>query len=116
MSFQFRLILFLAIAAVCLLSIPFPHFLLWLIGIYPAPTGTPPTYQLWSGFVPAAAIVGVIWPFVNCHVEGCPRYGKYSVEGFKVCHLHHPSDEVGGRGVTPEHILHLHRKHRGMLG
>lgn len=110
MSFKFRLTLFLVIAALCLVSIPFPHLVLWLLGIWPTPTGTPLTYQLWSGFIPAVAIIGVIWPFVNCHVEGCPRYGKYKVEGFKVCHVHHPDDNVGHRGVSHEHLLHLHHR------
>lgn len=109
MSFEFRLYLFLLIAAACLLSIPFPHLIPWLIGIYPTPAGTPPTYQLWSGFTPALALVGVIWPFVNCHVEGCPRYGRYMCAGFKVCYVHHPDDNVRGRGVSHEHILRLHR-------
>lgn|SRR5512146_1347024 len=92
------------------LAVSFPHAVPWLLGVYPAPAGTPWTYQLWSGFIPAAAIVGVIWPFVNCHVEGCPRYGKYRVEGFKVCHIHHPSDEVRKSGVSHAHIVKLHRR------
>lgn len=110
MSFRTRLALFLVVLAAVAVSIPFPHLIPWLMGIYPAPAGTPFTYQLWSGFIPAAAIVGVIWPFVNCTVNGCMRYGRYHVSGFRVCHAHHPDDNITRDGVSHEHVIRLHKK------
>lgn len=109
-----RKYLWLAVAVVIFIAVAciFPHAVGFVMGIYPTPAGTPFTYQLWSGVVPAVAIVGVIWPFVNCHVEGCPRYGRYRVEGFKVCHIHHPSDAVGKKGITAENVRKLHRYSR----
>lgn len=87
------------------------HGLLWFIGVSPVPDGTSPMYQLWSGFVPALAIlslVGGLWSHykrINCHVHGCWRIGRYDVEGFKVCHAHHPDEQVKRGGVEWRHLL-----------
>lgn len=97
----------LAVVGVVLVAVLFPHAIPWLLGVYPTPPGTPWTYQLWSGFMPALAIVGVVWPFVNCHVQGCMRYGRYHVREFRVCHRHHPDDRVGPGGIRAEHVAPL---------
>lgn len=62
-------------------------------------------YQLWSGFIPALAVVSLVgglwshYKHVNCHVHRCWRVGRYIVRGYKVCHRHHPDDGVTRRGV-----------------
>jgi hypothetical protein len=65
------------------------------IGIWPVPQGTPWTYQLESGFVPALTVVSLVtllggaWHHVNCHQSGCARIGKHKVDGTPWCSLHH---------------------------
>ena len=65
------------------------------IGVYPAPSGTPWTYQLLSGFVPAltaltlVSVVAGLWHHVNCHEPGCPRIGRHKVDGTPWCNIHH---------------------------
>jgi hypothetical protein len=98
------------VAAVVLVAVFFPHTLLWALGLYPTPTGTPWTYQLWSGFMPALAVIAAVWPFVNCHVDGCPRYGKYHAGDFRVCRAHHPDEDVRENGVTHRHIISKHKE------
>lgn len=112
MSFKFRLGIFLAVCLFAALSVPFPHLVLWLLGAYPVPAGTPPTYQLLSGFIPAAAVIGVIWPFLNCTVSTCMRYGRYHVDGLRVCYEHHPDENITRSGVSHEHILRVHHRNK----
>jgi hypothetical protein len=64
------------------------------MGTWPVPPGTPWTYQLESGFVPAltvltllSAVVGA-WRHVNCHQPGCWRSGRHRVNGTPWCDRH----------------------------
>lgn len=85
------------------------HGLLWFLGVYPVPSGTSAMYQLWSGFIPALAImslVGGLWSHfkhINCHVHGCWRVGRYHVASYLVCRRHHPDAPPPGP-VTQETI------------
>jgi hypothetical protein len=84
------------------------------IGVHPYPGGTPWTYQLWSGFIPALAIVTIFGGLashlrsMNCHVDGCWRIGRYPLAGgqFKVCRKHSPHPAK----LTHAHILREHAK------
>lgn len=51
----------------------------------------------------------------NCHVNGCPRIGRYPVAGghFKVCRVHHPDEAVRDGNVSRHHILQAHLRHLG---
>jgi hypothetical protein len=102
-------------ACFILLVVSYPHAAGFVLGIYPYPAGTPITYQLWSGFIPALAIVSVVFPFVNCHVESCMRIGRYPAAGgeYKVCRRHHPDHQVRHGSVTLEHILKRHAEFHG---
>jgi hypothetical protein len=96
----------------------------WLYGLgvhpYPASSSTPWTYQLWSGFIPALTVTGLLasaiglYRHANCHVTRCFRLARYPVAGgqFKVCAKHHPDEQVRAGKVSHEHILRLHREHR----
>lgn len=87
------------------------HGLLWFLGVYPVPSGTSAMYQLWSGFVPALAVLslaGGVWSHykhINCQVRGCPRIGRYFAAGYRVCHRHHPDPQVGRGGVPRETVI-----------
>ena len=65
------------------------------LGIWPVPSGTPWSYQLESGFVPAltvvslATLIGGAWHHLNCHEAGCWRPGKHKVDGTPWCNRHH---------------------------
>lgn len=68
-------------------------------GTWPYPAGTPWTYQLLSGFLPALVIIqltGMLgtWYYHNtCHEKpSCLRWGRYEVAGGigKKCREHHP--------------------------
>jgi hypothetical protein len=65
------------------------------IGVYPAPNGTPWTYQLLSGFLPAltaltlVSVVSGAWHKYNCHHTGCLRIGRHTIAGTPWCNLHH---------------------------
>lgn len=106
-----RWLMLTLVAVIVLLLVLTPHALLWFVGVYPYPAGTAPLYQLWSGFIPSIAIVSVVWPFVNCHVESCPRYGRYHVGDFRVCRKHHVDEAVREKRVTHQHIIDHHQKH-----
>jgi hypothetical protein len=81
---------------------------------YPAPS-TPWTYQLWSGFIPALAIVSIFggitthFRMLNCHVHGCWRLGRFELAGgqFKVCAKHSPHPSK----LTAEYVQAKHREH-----
>lgn len=73
-------------------------------------------YDFFSGsgpvFVTLIGYTGIIITFirhVNCHVDGCPRLGRYPLAGgkFKVCTRHSPHPD----NLSHEHILAMHRKH-----
>lgn len=73
---------------------------------YAAVSGVLPILVATLGF--SGAIISV-WRHVNCHVEGCPRVGRYAVEGtpYKVCKPHHP---VVPDAVTAEHVADAHAR------
>jgi hypothetical protein len=108
--------LMLAVVIYCALH---PEQLAFAIGIRPAPAGTPYTYQLWSGFVPAMAIGSVFTGLIgalrhkNCHVTRCWRMGRFPLADghYKVCHVHHHDENVKGKKVTAEYLHSLHRAH-----
>lgn len=68
--------------------------LLFGIGVHPYPAGTPWTYQLWSGFIPALTVLsllgslGAAYHLHNCHADRCWRIGKHRVEGTPWCTRH----------------------------
>jgi hypothetical protein len=84
------------------------HWLAWrfAMGIWPVPSGTPWTYQLESGFVPAltvASLLGAIlgsWHLHNCHHGGCWRIGKHRIHGTPWCSRH----EAQGRSYVSEEV------------
>jgi hypothetical protein len=89
------------------------------LGIWPVPNGTPWTYQLESGFVPALTVISLLsliggaWRHINCHTDGCARIGRFPVAGgmFKVCRRHH-RDITGHHGkLTLETLQVAHRLH-----
>jgi hypothetical protein len=65
------------------------------IGTWPVPPGTPWTYQLESGFVPALTVLSLLgtvaglWHSVNCHKRRCWRIGRHKVDGTPWCDHHH---------------------------
>jgi hypothetical protein len=65
------------------------------LGIWPVPQGTPWSYQLLSGFIPALTAVSLVtlvsgaYHHVNCHEGGCWRIGKHKVSGTPWCNRHH---------------------------
>jgi hypothetical protein len=93
-----------------------PWGLLYSVGVhpYPASSSTPWTYQLWSGFIPALAIVSIFGGLashlrsMNCHVTGCWRIGKYPLADgqFKVCRKHSPHPDK----LTHAYILGEHAR------
>lgn len=120
------LLIFLAVLAAVTWSLA-AHPWGWAFGLgvhpYPESSSTPWTYQLYSGFLPALTVVSLVtllagaWRHLNCHVDGCPRIGRYPVAGgrFKVCRAHHPDEEVRSRSVSHLHILTAHRAHLDRL-
>lgn len=84
------------------------HGLLWFLGVYPVPSGTSAMYQLWSGFIPALAIVSLLggawahFKHINCHVHHCLRLGRYHVGNSLLCRRHHPDPPP--RHLTPQAV------------
>lgn len=82
------------------------HWLAWRFGMgdWPVPTGTPWTYQLWSGMIPGltvATLFGAVigsWHLHNCHHSGCWRIGKHRINGTPWCSRH----EEEGRAYRSE--------------
>lgn len=74
----------------------FTHWLAWRFaaGDWPVPQGTPWTYQLESGFIPALTVVGLYtlivgaWHHLNCHEDRCWSIGKHKVDGTPYCTAH----------------------------
>jgi len=72
------------------------HWLAWRFGMgdWPVPQGTPWTYQLESGFVPALTVLSLLTAIIgtyhlhNCHEDGCWRIGKHKVNGTPWCSRH----------------------------
>lgn len=57
-----------------------------------------------------------LWSHLNCHVDGCPRIGKFPLAGgqYKVCRQHlpegHPAHPAKGE-LTAELIHRHHHEH-----
>ena len=72
------------------------HPLAWRFatGTWPVPSGTPWTYQLESGFVPALTVLTLLGSVLslyhlhNCHKDGCWRIGKHKINGTPWCSRH----------------------------
>lgn len=87
----------LALAGVIVWSIA-AHPWGWLYGFgvhpYPESSSTPWTYQLWSGFLPALTVLGLLGSVAaayhvhNCHQDGCWRIGKHKINGTPWCSRH----------------------------
>ena len=112
---KLRAPVFSSLFLVCVILVIWrPWSAAFAIGTHPYPAGTPWTYQLWSGFIPALAIVSIFGGLashlrsMNCHVTGCWRIGRYPLAGgqFKVCHKHSPHPAR----ITHAHILREHEK------
>jgi hypothetical protein len=92
------------------------------VGVWPVPNGTPWTYQLESGFVPALTVVGLstllggAWRHLNCHTDRCVRMGRFPVAGgaFKVCRKHH-QEITGHSRLTLDVLRAAHRLHLDAL-
>src|SRR5215469_10583179 len=91
-------------------AIAHPWAWLYAIGLhpYPASSGTPWTYQLWSGFMPALTVltllgsVATLYHLHKCHHDGCWRLGKHRISGTPWCTRH--MDSAAPR-VTVEQLL-----------
>lgn len=107
----------LALLVLVLVSVFYPHFVPWIMGVWPTPAGTSPFYQFWSGFyiVLLSAITSSLLRKQNCHVKWCWRLGRFPVADgrYTVCRHHHPDEAVRQKHVTFEHILEVHRQHTG---
>ena len=64
-------------------------------GVHPYPDGTPWTYQLESGFLPALTVLSLLgalsslYHVKNCHWPGCWRLGRHAVNGSPWCNRHY---------------------------
>jgi len=83
----------------------------WILHVTGVDNVSGPWYGFWSGFgsdLGEIAIVGgliSIYRRHNCHVKGCWRIGKYSVEGtgYVVCRHHHPDEAPTHHEVLAAH-------------
>jgi hypothetical protein len=84
-------------AALTWLGLDHPYGLRFSMGLWPVPPGTPWTYQLESGFVPALTVltllsaVASLYHVHNCANETCWRLGKHRVNGSPYCNRHKDS-------------------------
>jgi hypothetical protein len=84
-------------AALTWLGLYHPYGLRFAMGMWPVPPGTPWTYQLESGFVPALTVLTLLsavtslYHLHNCHVETCWRLGKHRINGSPYCNVHKDS-------------------------
>ena len=95
----------LAVAAAGIWSMV-THPLGWRFGLgdWPVPQGTPWTYQLESGFIPALTVLSLLgaisgmYHLHNCHQDTCWRLGKHKINGTPWCsrhqHLARPQESV----------------------
>lgn len=95
-------------AVITWLCLDHPLGLRFAMGIWPVPPGTPWTYQLESGFLPALTVltllsaVGTLYHLRNCHHEGCLRLGRHHIKGTPWCDVH---QEEGRLTETTEDVL-----------
>jgi hypothetical protein len=82
------------------------------IGLWPVPPGTPWSYQLWSGFLPALTVLSLFGAGIgayhlhNCHFETCWRLGKHRIGGTPWCSRHmHLGKQVRSVEELLEQIL-----------
>jgi hypothetical protein len=105
--------LFAALAALWAVTLTWlglyhPYGLRFSMGAWPVPAGTPWTYQLLSGFIPALtaftllSAVTALYHVHNCHHEGCWRLGKHKVKGTPWCTLH---EDEGRAQETTDDLL-----------
>lgn len=86
------------VATILVLVVLHPLAGAFAIGVYPAPAGTPWTYQLLSGFLPALTVLtlgGLLsgaWRRINCHTSRCWRIGRHHVNGSPWCDKHWPEE------------------------
>jgi membrane protein YdbS with pleckstrin-like domain len=106
-----------AVIILAIVSVFFPHFVPWVIGVWPVPAGTSPWYQFWSGFfIVILSLVTSTWlRKQNCHVRWCWRLGRFPVADgqFCVCRHHSPDVRVRHNKVTFEHIQRVHDEYTG---
>jgi len=104
----------LVVAALAVVSVFYPHFVPWVIGVWPVPGGTSPWYQFWSGFfiVVLSAATSSFLRKQNCHVKWCWRLGRFPVPEttFSTCRHHHPDPAVKHNKVTAEHIVQVYKE------
>jgi hypothetical protein len=101
-----------------------PYGARFAIGAWPVPSGTPWTYQLLSGFVPALTVVSVFtllsgaYHHVNCHKPGCPRIGKHKIDGTPWCSVHEKDarPEISLNELLTDISATLHRIELHQLG
>ena len=91
------------------------------LGDWPVPSGTPWTYQLESGFIPALTVLSLVtflagaWHHVNCHQDGCWRIGKHKVDGSPWCGKHH-EDARRNAAATLDDVVAKLDTIAGLLG
>lgn len=90
------------------LALDHPDGLRFSMGTYPVPAGTPWTYQLLSGFVPALTVatllsgLAALYHLHNCHHDGCWRLGKHKIKGTPWCVAH---EDEGRAQETTDDLL-----------
>jgi hypothetical protein len=91
-------------------AVAHPWAWLYAIGLqpYPASSGTPWTYRLRSGFMPALTVltllgsVTALYHLHQCTYQGCWRLGKHRINGTPWGRRHQDS---AGRQATVEQLL-----------
>lgn len=92
--FRVRYAAVLALAGLAAECATHPLGARFAIGMWPIPAGTPWTYQLLSGFVPALTVLTLLGSVLslyhlhNCHEDRCWRLGKHRVNGTPWCGRH----------------------------
>jgi len=101
--------------ALIIVAVTHPFGTRFALGIWPVPQGTPWTYQLESGFIPALTVLTLLgavtsmWHVHNCHMDGCWRLGKHRINGTPWCgkHQHLARPERSEREILEEICTHL---------
>lgn len=110
------------LAGLCVLATVYERYLAHALGI---DTQQSQEYDFVSGVGPmiitAVGYTGVIASIVhhlNCHVDTCPRIGRYPLAGgeFRVCRRHLPDDHPARQKLTAHHIHLAHREHLARSG
>jgi hypothetical protein len=109
------LIFTIIMIALIIVAATHPFGTRFALGIWPVPQGTPWTYQLESGFIPALTVLTLLgavtsmWHVHNCHHDGCWRLGKHRINGTPWCnkHQHLVRPERSERELLEEICAHL---------